>query len=271
MAWGVVSSPSAGGRGAVGGAVPAARWRARQLRARAFPPRAPMRHICSAVWLNRNGISFMGVSWGTTSDPVVGTDKQGESGGLAKIKGTKRRQDPRLGYSARRAAAPAGMPTVHQGRPNTGAGRRTATHPTISRAASRTSGPRWRTYSGFLVPDGLVSQGEAGHHEGHYVPLCPAHRLYDLHLGRAAVGIDLRHPRHLCQREFEYRVARFHKPLTQQKQPFPLVPLALGRRLLLHLRECLGRLPLFRLESTGRRPPPSSPTATSTSVSSEAA
>ena len=98
MAWGVVSSPSAGGRGAVGGAVPAARWRARQLRARAFPPRAPMRRICSAVWLNRNGISFIGVSWGTTSDPVVGTDKQGESGGLAKIKGTKRRQDPRLGY-----------------------------------------------------------------------------------------------------------------------------------------------------------------------------
>jgi hypothetical protein len=35
--------------------------------------------------------------------------------------------------------------------------------------------------------------------------------------GRAAVGIDLRHPRHLCQRESEYRVARFHKPLAQQK------------------------------------------------------
>src|ERR1039457_6585206 len=37
------------------------------------------------------------VSLGTTSDPVVGGDKQGESAGSAKIKGMKRRLVLRLG------------------------------------------------------------------------------------------------------------------------------------------------------------------------------
>jgi len=53
MAWGVVSSGGASGRGCSCGAAPAARWRARRLRAWVLPPRAPMRRICSVVWLNR--------------------------------------------------------------------------------------------------------------------------------------------------------------------------------------------------------------------------
>lgn len=68
--------------------------RARQLRVRAFPPRAPMPRICSAVLLNRKGVWVIGVSWGTTIDPVVGAHKQGKSGGSAKIERMKRRWFP---------------------------------------------------------------------------------------------------------------------------------------------------------------------------------
>jgi hypothetical protein len=76
----------------------------------------------------------------------------------------------------------------------------------------RFSAPRYSWGTGPpLVPDGCRRHACGAITKEQGVAMRPAYRLYDLNLGRVAVGIDLRHPPHLCQREFEDRVARFDK------------------------------------------------------------